>query len=33
MLGPWESGTINKCDLVGIDVSLLKEVHHCGDGL
>ena len=28
MLGPG-SGTIRKCDLVGVGVALLEEVCHC----
>jgi hypothetical protein len=26
------SGTISRCGLVGVDVSLLEEVCHCGGG-
>jgi hypothetical protein len=32
MLGPG-SGIIRRCGLVGVDVSLLEEVYHCGSGL
>jgi hypothetical protein len=32
MLDP-ESGTIRRCGLAGIDVTLLEEVSHCGDEL
>jgi hypothetical protein len=27
------SGTIRRCDLVGVGVALLEEVCHCGGGL
>ena len=32
ILGP-ESGTIRRCDLVGLGRALLQEVCHCGHGL
>ena len=32
MLGPG-SGTIKRCGLVGVGVTLLEEVCHCGCGL
>jgi hypothetical protein len=31
MLGPG-SGSTGRCNLVGVDVALLKEVCHCGNG-
>ena len=30
---PKRSGTIRRCDLVGIGMALLEEVCHCGHGL
>ena len=30
---PIESGTIWRCDLGGVDVTLLEEVCHCGQAL
>jgi hypothetical protein len=32
ILGPG-SGTIKRCDIVGIGVALLEELCHCGVGL
>jgi hypothetical protein len=32
MFGPG-SGTIRRCDLVGVGVALLEKVSHCGSGL
>jgi hypothetical protein len=32
MLGPG-TGTIRRCDIVGVGVALLEEVCHCRDGL
>ena len=29
---PKGSGTTRRCGLVEINVALLEEVHHCGDG-
>jgi hypothetical protein len=30
---PIWSVTLRRCGLVGVDMTLLEEVHHCGGGL
>ena len=30
---PMGNGNIRRCGLIGVDVALLEEVHHCGGGL